>query len=71
MSTIQYLSQQAQLAEAAYADFANKNITKYSALLENDMSPTQAESLLNAWDILDHVQSSQLKPKTIANPPNR
>lgn len=55
MSTIKYLSQQAQLAEAAYSNFANQNITKYSALLENDMAPTQATDLLAHWDVVDHV----------------
>ena len=36
MSTIQELFQQAQLAEAAYADFSNPNVSTANALQDAD-----------------------------------
>jgi len=45
MSTIQDLFQQAQLAEAAYGDFSNTNITREQALINAKFSRAQAAAL--------------------------
>jgi hypothetical protein len=49
MSTIQELFQQAQLAEAAYADFSDPLKTKLQALEDNGFSATQATDFLTHW----------------------
>jgi len=52
MSTIQNLFQQAQLAEAAYADFSNPNITAEQALINGKFSPTQANDFVAHWQVV-------------------
>lgn len=52
MSTIQDLFQQAQLAEAAYANFLDPLKTKLQALKDNGFSDAQATDFLksqNSW----------------------
>lgn len=49
MSTIQDLFQQAQLAEAAYADFSDPAVTAKQALQNEGMSESQASAFLKDW----------------------
>ena len=49
MSTIQNLFQQAQLAEAAYADFSDPKVTAKQALQNEGFSETQATVFLKDW----------------------
>ncbi|MDA8129849.1 MAG: hypothetical protein M0Z73_14285 [Betaproteobacteria bacterium] len=53
MGTIQDLFQQAQLAEAAYADFSDPNVTAKQALQNGGFSETQATAFLKAWREVD------------------
>lgn len=63
MNTITSVFEQAQLAEAAYADFWNKQtnsimtskIQVQAALEANDFSTAQATEFLNNWQVVDHV----------------
>jgi len=57
MSTIQDLFQQAQLAEAAYANFAafpNNDVGVFNALKANDFSDKQATDFLAHWRVVSH-----------------
>lgn len=53
MSTIQNLFQQAQLAEAAYADFSDPTVTTKQALQNEGMSAKQANAFLKDWREVD------------------
>ena len=53
MSTIQNLFQQAQLAEAAYADFSDPTVTAKQALQNEGMASTQATAFLKDWREVD------------------
>ncbi len=65
MSNIQELFQQAQLAEAAYANFGaigggiitDKNGI-ISALQVEDFSESQATAFANAWEVIDHAPNT-------------
>ena len=52
MSTIQELFQQAQLAEAAYANFSVPGISEKDALIANDFSPVQASAFTTDWSVI-------------------
>ena len=60
MSTIQDLFQQAQLAEAAYADFLNPNISVRQALQNEGMSASQAADFLTRWQVVSQFSESGL-----------
>jgi hypothetical protein len=53
MSTIQDLFQQAQLAEATYADFSNPNISQATALENEGFSPRQSADFLAHWRMVN------------------
>ena len=53
MSTIQDLFQQAQLAEAAYADFSAPDTKK--ALTDSGFSVAQATAFVAEWSVVDHI----------------
>lgn len=55
MSTIQNLFEQAQLAEAAYADFAAHPNDPIAALKAEGMSTAQATALANEWSVVDQL----------------
>jgi len=55
MNTITSIFEQAQLAEAAYADFSNPNISHLAALQAEKFSSAQATEFLNNWRVVDHV----------------
>ena len=55
MSAIQSLFQQAQLAEAAYADFPAFPTSVTDALKGSGFSDTQAIAFVNEWNVVDHV----------------
>ncbi len=56
MSTIQNLFEQAQLAEAAYANFSSGLSTK-EALIANNFSTAQADEFLTHWEVVDQYTS--------------
>ena len=58
MSASQDLFQQAQLAEAAYADFSNPDVTVFQALLNEGMSDAQATDFLAHWQVVDHLPNT-------------
>lgn len=47
-----------KLAEASYADFANKNITKLAVLEAKEFSTSQAITLLSEWTIANHQKNT-------------
>ena len=51
MSTIQNLFQQAQLAEAAYANFLDPSTSYFQALENEGMSTTQATDFTNRYQL--------------------
>ena len=55
MNTIQDLFQQAQLAEAAYADFSDPTKTTFDALTTGNskFSAGQAATFLTQWEVVD------------------
>ena len=53
MSTIQDSFQQAQLAEASYADFSTPDLTVKQALQNEGMSVTQATEFVTHWRVVD------------------
>lgn len=55
MSTIQNLFQQAQLAEAAYADFSDPTKTFFDALTTGDgaFSSAQAAAFVTDWSVVN------------------
>lgn len=57
MSTIQSLFQQAQLAEAAYADFSVPGVSTKDALVAEKFSPAQAATFLTQWEVVDQYIS--------------
>jgi pimeloyl-ACP methyl ester carboxylesterase len=59
MNTIQNLFEQAQLAEAAYADFANYPTTA-KALEAEGMSKKQADEFVTRWTVVDQYRSPGL-----------
>ena len=56
MSSIQNLFQQAQLAEAAYADFSNPDVQK--ALTNAGFSSAQAVEFVAHWRVIDQYDNS-------------
>ncbi|EFK96274.1 conserved hypothetical protein, partial [sediment metagenome] len=58
MSTIQNLFQQAQLAEAAYADFG-KFASPKDALIDNSFSDTQATAFLADWSVISQQPDTE------------
>lgn len=58
MSTIQNLFQQAQLAEAAYADFLKPDTTTEQALQAEGMSATQAADFATHWEVVHHLPNT-------------
>jgi len=58
MSMIQDLFQQAQLAEAAYADFSNPNVSTANALQDanngGSFSEAQAATFVADWSVVSH-----------------
>ena len=52
MISIQDLFQQAQLAEAAYANFSNPDISVRQALINEGMSGSQATAFLQNWRVV-------------------
>lgn len=58
MSAIQDLFQQAQLAEAAYADFSNPNVSVEQALRNEGMSATQATAFVSNWRVISQFSES-------------
>lgn len=52
MSITQNLFQQAQLAEAAYADFSKSNTTTEQALRAEGMSQSQAADFVTQWQVI-------------------
>lgn len=58
MSTIQDLFQQAQLAEAAYADFSSPDITVEQALINSGMPEKQASIFVSQWEVIDHLPNT-------------
>ena len=59
MSTIQSLFQQAQLAEAAYANFG-AFANPVDALTNIDFSPAQATAFVTDWEVADHVPDTAM-----------
>lgn len=55
MSTIQNLFQQAQLAEAAYADFSVLGVSTKDALIAEKFSPAQATAFVAEWQVIDQI----------------
>ena len=55
MSTIQTLFHQAQLAEAAYANFPAFPNNPKGALEEEGFSSAQADSIVKQWRVVDHI----------------
>ncbi|TNC96541.1 MAG: outer membrane adhesin-like protein, partial [Rhodocyclaceae bacterium] len=59
MSAVQDLFQQAQLAEAAYADFARFGTNVRGALQDASRNMTfsdaQATAFINTWQVIDHI----------------
>ena len=55
MNTIEDIFQQAQLAEAAYADFSNPTVSEYQALINGNFSSAQAADFVAHWKVVDHV----------------
>lgn len=53
MNTIQNLFQQAQLAEAAYADFSVPGVSTKDALIAENFSVTQATVFVNHWQVIN------------------
>ncbi len=60
MNTIQELFQQAQLAEAAYANFLDPTKTRLQALQDEGMSTAQANAFLARWRVVDQYDPSAL-----------
>ena len=58
MSTIQELFQQAQLAEAAYADFAAFPSSVTDALKSEGFSDAQATDFVTHWKVVDHISNT-------------
>lgn len=60
MSSIIDLFSQAQLAEAAYADFSNPLVEPRDALQQGDskFSPSQATTFVDNWEVIDHVPNT-------------
>jgi hypothetical protein len=54
MSAIQDLFQQAQLAEAAYADFSIPGVSTKDALIANRFSLAQATDLVTNWRVIEN-----------------
>lgn len=61
MSTIQNVFQQAQLAEAAYANFLDPNISYLKALTNGGMSPVQATAFLADWSVVSQQPNTESK----------
>jgi len=61
MSTIQNLFEQAQLAEAAYADFLKPNTTPEQALKAEGFSEAQAADFVTHWRVVSQ------QPDTVPN----
>ncbi|MFA7293636.1 MAG: hypothetical protein WC023_15460, partial [Rhodocyclaceae bacterium] len=57
MSTIQYLFQQAQLAEASYANFAAFPNNPKGALEDEGFSTAQATEFVLHWRVVDHLRN--------------
>ncbi len=55
MSSLQNLFQQAQFAEAAYADFSNTNVSQEEALTNEGFSAAQAAAFVKQWRAVDHI----------------
>jgi hypothetical protein len=55
MSTIQDLFQQAQLAEAAYAEFAAYPNDPIAALKKEGFSQAQADDFTTQWTLVNHL----------------
>jgi len=55
MNTIQALFQQAQLAEAACANFSNSNVTVEAALVSSGFSFSQVADFVTHWKVVDHI----------------
>ena len=49
MNTVENIFQQAQLAEAAYADFSNSTVSEYQALINGNFSEAQAAYFVSHW----------------------
>ena len=60
MSTIQDLFQQAQLAEAAYADFLKPSTSTEQALQAEGMSASQAAEFTTHWTVVDQYSAPGL-----------
>jgi len=64
MNAIQDLFQQAQLAEAAYADLLKNGVLVAgandleAALVANDFSPAQASAFVEQWRVVDQYTAS-------------
>lgn len=52
MSTIQDMFQQAQLTDAAYANFFIPGVSSYNALIARGFSDKQATEFLNHWQVV-------------------
>ena len=55
MSIAINLFQQAQLAEAAYADFSVSTISTKQALINAKFSDAQATAFIATWQVIDHI----------------
>lgn len=62
MNTIQDLFQQAQLAEAAYANFSDPNVSTIAALQDTknggSFSQTQATDFVTHWKVINQYTAS-------------
>jgi len=60
MSTIQDLFQQAQLAEATYADFSDPRKSTFDALTTGDskFSAAQTTAFVKEWKVADHIPNT-------------
>ncbi|MDP3088509.1 MAG: hypothetical protein Q8M99_10035 [Methylotenera sp.] len=59
MSITTSLFEQAQLAEAAYADFADPNKTRLQALKDQGFSDAQAAEFVLHWKVVSQYNNSQ------------
>jgi len=63
MTTIQELFQQAQLAEAAYADFSDPNVSIIAALQNTNnggsFSLAQATAFVEEWTVVDQLPDTE------------
>lgn len=55
MTSTQDMFQQAQLAEAAYADFSKVTTSTKQALINAGFSDAQATAFVAEWEVIDHV----------------